>query len=163
MKTINFRPLRVHKKSGKVIVASYPQWYKVRCANYNEFVLNVINEYYTMNKTDFVYNRELELLYHLNYNPWDVFVYNGTCLDADFNWDYLSETYKSFSIDKGDGSRVMRSWRGCDCEGTPTFSHHTADSIGNGGCWDLKEWEPLTVGYVVDWLGWFLYHLENSK
>lgn len=162
MKTITFRPLRRIKKTGKITVASYMSWYKVKCANYNKFSLKVLDEYSALDKSEFVYDHEGELLYHFNYNPWDVFVYHGSCIDPLFDWDYLRETYKSFSIDGGAGGHISRHWRGTDCYGTPTFSHLTADKIVDAGYKDLNEFEPLTVGYVIDWLGWFLYQLENS-
>ena len=162
MKTVVFRPLRRIKKTGKVAVASYMQWNKVRCANYSQFKLDVVPDYKLMDKDEFVYDHKGELLYHFNYNPWDVFVYNGSCIEDGFDWDYMRETYKDFSIDSG-GEWISRYWRGTDCNGTPTFSHLTTDGIANAEYRNVTQFEPLTVGYVIDWLGWFLYQLENSK
>lgn len=162
MKTITFRPLRRIKKTGKITVASYMGWYKVRCANYSEFSLVVNDEYKDFDKSEFVYNHEGELLFHFNYNPWDVFVYYGSCIEDGFDWDELRARYKSFSIDSGNGDWISRHWRGADCMGTPTFSHLTIDGISNAEYKDTDQFEPLTVGYVIDWLGWFLYQLENS-
>jgi len=161
MKQLNFRPLRINKKTGKVVVSSYMSWHKVKCANYSDFHLNVISDYKQMNPLDYVYDHNGELLYHFNYNPWDVFVYHGTCLDSGFDWDYLRHDHGSFSI--YDGDRYSFHWKGADVQGTPTFSHLTADKIANAGYTNMNEFEPLTVGYVISWLGWFLYHLENSK
>lgn len=159
MKEIKFRPLRLHKKSGKIIVASYMEWNKVRCANYSEFILKVVGEYEQMDKNSLVHNHKGEALYHFNYSPWDVFVYHGSSIDDGFDWDYLRNTYGSFSINSGD--RTSYHWRGADCEGTPTFSHLTAECVErNYG--NILQFEPITVAYVLDWLGWFLYHLENS-
>lgn len=50
MKTIKFRPLREDKKSGKIIVASYMQWNKVRCGNYSKFNLIINPEYESMDR-----------------------------------------------------------------------------------------------------------------
>ena len=41
MKTITFRPLRRIKKTGKIVVASYMQWRKVKTADYSKFKLVV--------------------------------------------------------------------------------------------------------------------------
>jgi hypothetical protein len=164
MKTIIFRPLRKIKKTGKITVASYMQWNKVRTANYSYFNLNVISDYTEFNKSEFVYNHLGESLYHYNYNPWHVFTYNGTCLDKGFDWDFMYKEYRSFSIDNG-GEYIARFWRGADCAGTPIFTHLTADSIADNftTITNVNEFEPITVGYVLDWLGWFLYNLEKSN
>ncbi len=48
-----------------------------------------------------------------------------------------------------------------DCNGTPIFSHLTADYIATHYK-DVTQFEPLTVKQVVFWFGWFIYGLENS-
>lgn len=163
MKTIKFRPLRRIKKSNYIAVASYLCWNKLRCANYvGEFSLQLVSDYENFDRSEFVYNSVGELLFHFNYNPWDVFVYKGSCLDDDFSWENMREQHKSFSILSDDG-KISHHFLGADCMGTPTFSHLTADGIVDSGYENMNCFEPLTVGYVMDWLGWFLYQLENSK
>jgi hypothetical protein len=51
-------------------------------------------------------------------------------------------------------------WRGhgIDCNGTPTFSHYTADYIANQYK-HMNDFEPLTVKIVVEWYGKFLLSL----
>jgi hypothetical protein len=55
----------------------------------------------------------------------------------------------------------MYSAKGLDCDGVPTFSHQTANSIYNSK--DIKDFEPLTVEIVRWWFGWFLYQLKNNE
>lgn len=138
------------------------QWNKVRCGNYSEFELNVVNEYESMDKDAFVHDHTGEWLYHFNYSPWDVHIHYGSCIAEGFDWDAMRAQYINFSIDSGDGW-VSRHWRGTDCNGTPTFTHGTAYWVGQPDHGNIYDYEPVTVGYVLDWLGWFLYQLENSK
>lgn len=159
MKTINFRPLRRIKKTGKVCVASYMQWNKLRCANYSDFNLIVNPEYEAMDKSEYVYDHDGELLYHFNYSPWDVFVYTDT--DGFVPFDELKGLHNDYTIVRNWSDWVTRMWRGADCNGTPTFSHHTANHCEQYK--DMQQFEPLTVGYVLDWLSWFIYNLEKSK
>ncbi len=169
MKTIKFRPLRVIKKTGKIVVASYMQWNNIRCGNYSKFNLIVDNEYEQMNKSDFVYNHEGKQLYHFNYNPWEVFEYYGSCIAEGFDWDYMRETYKDFILVSTDREgKQYKSYhiRGADCAGTPSFTHYDEDRITTDDTWNYygaDAFEAVTVGYVITWLGWFLYQLENSN
>ena len=169
MNTIKFRPLRMIKKTGKVCVASYMQWNRVRCANYSKFNLIIVNEYEHLNKSDFVYNHEGKQLYHFGYNPWKVHEHHGSCIAEGFDWDYMRKTYKDFIIVNRDREgREYKSYhiRGADCAGTPTFTHYDEDRITTDDTWNYygaDAFEPLTVDYVITWLGWFLYQLENSN
>lgn len=165
MKTINFRPLRLLKKSNKIVVASYEQWNKLRCANYAEFTLNIINEYDKMDKNELVHNHLGERLYHFNINPWEVYEYHKRTLHEVFSYDDLRGMHKDFITVYEDGYRFY-SIRGTDVAGTPTFSHLTETRITTDDTWNHyggDAFEPITVGYVITWLGWFLYQLENSK
>lgn len=168
MKSITFRPLRRIKKTGKITVASYMQWNKVKCANYSKFLLTVNDEYKMFDKSELVYNHEGKLLFHFNYDPWEVYTYCGTCLDYAFDWDQLREKHKSFTIISKDHEGKEYSsyhWRGADCSGTPTFTHYDEDYITTDDPWNYyrsDSFEPVTVEYVITWLGWFLYQLENS-
>lgn len=168
MKTIKFRPLRLNKKTGKIIVASYMQWNKLRCANYSDFNLIIVNEYERMNKSDFVYNHEGKQLYHFGYNPWNVHEHYGSCIAEGFDWDEMRRIYKDFIlVSEFDGKPYKRYHiRGADCAGTPTFTHYDEDRVTSDDTWNYygaEAFEPVTVDYVITWLGWFLYQLENSN
>lgn len=169
MKTITFRPLRKVKKTGKVVVASYTQWNNLRCANYSEFNLIVANDYEQMNKSDFVYSHEGKQLYHFGYNPWDVHEHHGSCIADDFDWDEMRRIHKDFilvSTNRDGGEHRSYHIRGADCAGTPTFTHYDEDRVTTDDCWNYygaDAFEAVTVGYVITWLGWFLYQLENSS
>lgn len=168
MKEVRFRPLRRVKKTGKVVVASYMQWNKVRCANYSKFNLIVDNEYERLNKSDFVYTHGGTQLYHFNYNPWEVFEYYGSCIEEYFDWDDMRKKYKDFILVSTDHEgKEYKSYhiRGADCAGTPTFTHYDEDRVTSDDTWGYyggDAFEPVTVGYVIIWLGWFLYQLNNS-
>lgn len=84
MKTIKFRPLRRIKKTGKVTVASYMLWRKVKSADYSKFNLIVDDEYKGMPSDEYVYNHEGEQLFFFTYNPDEITIYNQTgILDID--------------------------------------------------------------------------------
>lgn len=168
MKSITFRPLRRVKKTGKIVVASYMQWNKLRCANYSEFSLIVDSEYEQMNKSDFVYNHEGKQLYHFGYNPWDVHEHYGSCIAEGFSFDEMRSKYKDFILVSEFDGRPHKSYfiRGADCAGTPSFTHYDEDRVTSDDTWNYygaDAFEPVTVGYVITWLGWFLYQLENSS
>lgn len=140
------------------------QWNSLRCANYSsKFNLIVVNEYDRMKKDDFVYNHEGKQLYHFNYNPWDVHVHYGSCIAEGFDWDEMRRIYKDFILyGKEHSSYHMR---GADCAGTPTFTHYDEDYVTSDDAWNYygaDAIEPVTVGYVITWLGWFLYQLDKS-
>lgn len=161
---------------GKVIVASYPLWNRVRTANYNQFTLIIDDEYKRLDKESFVYDHKGELLYFLPYNPADVMAFQRTVIDdEDFDYDEARALHQDFIIHH-DGGKYGTPWtsyfmRGCDCVGTPCFSHHSGNSVAERytGEWcervgySMNDFEPLTVKMVRQWLGWFLYHLENSR
>lgn len=158
MKTITFRPLRRVKKTGKITVASYMQWNKVRCGDYNKFTLVVDTEYKQLPLDEFVYDHKGELLYFFDYNPADVPVFQSNKL---MTLDEMIGNNKMYGILWDYGGRVNYHMRGADCVGTPTFSHWTADYIAD--YWkEPNDFEPLTVKTVVTWFGWFLYQLQNS-
>ena len=62
MKEITFRPLRRDKKTGKIIVASYLSWYKIKCADRTKLLLTILTEYKAMNPDDLVYTHKGERL-----------------------------------------------------------------------------------------------------
>lgn len=149
METITFRPLRQVKKTGKISVASYLSWRKVK--NFDVSVGGAIiidTSYKGFSLSDLVHNHKGENLFWRDYNPneikqvWDIEdIHNSDMWVTDFN---------------------MYSAKGLDVDGVPTFSHFTSQKIASGYD-DVSEFEPLTVEQVNFWLGWFLHNLENSK
>lgn len=158
MKTITFRPLRRIKKTGKITVASYAQWRKVKTADYNKFRLIVDNEYKTMPKGEYVYNHEGEQLFFYAYNPNDIPIFNWSPV-----WDLetIRQNHISYGINWGGGNCINFHADGLDCDGVPTLSHYSADSIAEHYK-NMNDFEPLTVQMVVKWFGWFLLQLDNS-
>lgn len=157
MKTIKFRPLRRIKKTGKITVASYMQWRKVKTADYNTFQLIVDDEYKSLPKDELVYNRNGENLFWRNFNPENIPTLPPYIL-RDEKYEYPKQWKTNYDM----GYCDHFSARGLDCDGVPTFSHFTADDIFNSKA-DMADFEPLTVEIVTWWFGWFLYQLTNSK
>lgn len=158
MKTIKFRPLRRLKNTGKIVVASYTTWNSVRCADYNKFNLIVDNEYRNMPSGEFVYNSDGELLFFYQYSPNNIPIFNYP-----FSMD-VSEIHALTSVRGLNwGESISYSGIGIDCCGTPTFSHYTADKIADHFCNTINEFEPLTVGKVIEWYAWWLFLLKNAS
>lgn len=157
MKTITFRPLRKINKTGKIVVASYMQWRKIATADYDKFQLIVDDEYKRLPSDEFVYDHKGELLYWFTYNPGDIPV-----LDASprFNYEAARKKYGKFIIAHKDGY-VAYFVTGLDCNGVPAFSHYQQDRVARD-FEDPNRFDPLTVGVVVKWFGWFLFNLNNS-
>lgn len=152
---------------GKIIVASYMQWRKVRTADYSEFNLIIDDEYKRFDNDAFVHDHKGELIYFFPYNPADVPILVRTILDDEpFDYDEARRLYKDFAFESGPDSDgwPFAFMRGTDCEGVPCFSHHTGDSVAEryGGYYSMNDFEPLTVRMVRQWLGWFLYQLQNA-
>lgn len=157
MRTIKFRPLRVIK-GGKIAVASYPQWRSIKTSDYNSFNLVIDKSYKMLNDADFVYNHKGEQLFFYDYSPNEIIV-NPNIPDK----LYLEFRDKNpyILLDKGDYKTY---WcRGLDCDGVPTFSHWTLNYIMQDNTIKYKAFEPLTVGMVKMWFGWFLWQLENFR
>ncbi len=152
MKTITFRPLRRIKKTGKITVASYMQWRKVKTADYNKFVLIINEEYKALPKDEYVYDHNGENLFWRNFNPEEIPFITGHEL-VDGERPPYPPRWKT---------EYMVSARGLDCSGVPTFSHYTSDDIFNSGS-DMTDFKPLTVEIVSWWFGWFLYQLKNNE
>ncbi len=152
MKKIIFRPLRRIKKTGKITVASYMQWRKVKTADYGKFILLINDEYKAFPKDELVFNHSGENLFWRHYNPEEIPILNRYAL-SDGEQPAYPPMWKT---DYG-----MYSAKGLDCDGVPAFSHGTSKEIYNSKA-DMKNFEPLTVEMVNWWFGWFLYQLENS-
>lgn len=163
MKSITFRPLRRIKKTGKVVVASYAQWNRVRTADYSEFALTVVNEYAAMPPDEYVYNHEGEPLFWKDCDPDAIPVYTPEELQVfEIEIADLFQRTPHHGIRWRPDAIVHYCVRGLDCQGTPTFSHLTIEQVAEHYK-DFADYEPLTVGVVVKWLGWWLYQLENSR
>lgn len=163
MKSITFRPLRRVKKTGKIVVASYPQWNRIRTADYSAFALTVDNEYAGLPADEHVYNHEGKPLFWKDCDPAAIPVYTPEELRV-----FEIEIADLFARTPHHGIRwdltgsVSYCVRGLDCQGTPTFAHLTIDYVAEHYK-DFASYEPLTVGTVVKWFGWWLLQLENSS
>lgn len=155
MKEIKFRPLRRIKKTGKITIASYMQWRKVKTADYNKFILIVDSEYKRFPRDEYVYDHNGEVLYWRDFNVEDIPVMPPI---HDEEFVYPPSGWRA---DLG-GNGYYWGVRGLDCDGVPTFSHHTADEVVTHHYKDVSEFQILTVGIVAKWFGWFLYQLNNS-
>lgn len=157
MKQITFRPLRRIKKTGKIAVASYMQWRKVKTADYNQFQLTIDEEYKLLPPDEYVYNHEGENLFWLDFDPEQI---------PDYKYDGNGEYPQQFRVRSmnwtGGKQYFYYGADGLDCDGVPTFTHYTQNHVAQSFA-DMTKFEPLTVGIVVKWFGWFLYQLENSK
>lgn len=170
IKTITFRPLRRNKKTGKIIVASYMGWRNVRTKDYQKFNLIVNSEYKMMPKDEFVYNHKGELLFWFkDYNPADIPIFtHNPLMDLDEIFEEHNRKKGGYAIDWDsdfEGAWLNYNGNGMDCEGVPTFSHYTQDYVARediANYYGLDKFEPLTVGVVVKWFGWFLYQFRNS-
>lgn len=175
MKTVNFKPLRRIKKTGKICVASYTGWRKVMTADYSKFNLIVDNEYKKFPKDEYVYNHKGDLLYFFIYNPADITVFDANT-ERILNEDWLEKLHESKkpygirwnALPDADGfpNHVMYRMNGADCSGVPTFSHWDEERITQEDTWNYyghEQFEPLTVGIVAKWYGWFLWQLQNSN
>jgi len=145
MKEIVFRPLRRIKKTGKITVASYSQWRKIKSLDCREFKLIIDTDYKKFYNKDFVYNHKGEELFFKNFNPNDIVGLNKNNFEFPKMW-------------KND---FMFSASGLDVDGVPTFSNGTINNLYSNE--KLNEYSLLTVEVVVFWFGWFIYQLKNNE
>lgn len=165
MKTITFRPLRRIKKTGKITVASYMQWRKVKAADYNNFTLIVNEEYKTFPKDELVYDHNGENLFWYNHLNPDTLPKNIMTADSAskvLGVDRSIFDGEEYKISKPIGNGFHWSVRGFDCDGVPVFSHYTTNYLATH-YENLSDFEPLTVEMVSMWFGWFLYQLNNAS
>lgn len=140
------------------------QWRKVKTADYNEFNLIIDDSYKTMPDDEYVYNHKGEQLYWFNHNdiaalPKNIISIDDIAENANiYLEEFAGEEWKFTAFYMGDG--FHHSVKGFDCEGVPVFSHNTA-TYAETHYSDLNQFEPLTVGMIKLWLGWFLYQLKN--
>lgn len=173
VRSILFRPMRLVKKTGKIVVASYSQWSKVRTANYSQFNLIVNDDYKQLPPDAFVYNHKGELLYFMDYNPADVPIYDSQVERMrDEDWlQKLHEGKQSYGIRFSGSDNYISYHMPCtDCAGVPCFSHYTQEYVAESYCncvggypERIFDFNPLTVKTVRIWFGWFLYNLNNAS
>ena len=166
MKEITFRPLRRIKKSGKICVAPYMQWRKVKTADYSECNLTIECDYKKYALTDYVYNHKGEQLFWFNNADPDTLTKETVKkrrIDILELIELLGEEFEgeSWRFAEVNTNGFHHSIHGFDCDGVPVFNHHTADYVATHWT-DVTQFEPLTVGTVVKWFGFFLYQLKKS-
>lgn len=158
-----FRPLRRVKKTGKIVVASYPQWNRIRTADYSAFCLTVDNEYAGLPEDEHVYNHEGKPLFWRDFDPEQIPLYTPEELRIfEIEIADLFQTVPHHGIRWQPDGAINYCVRGLDCQGTPTFSHLTIEHVAEHHS-AFRAYEPLTVGIVIKWFGWFLLQLENSN
>ena len=159
MKKLIFRPLRLNKKTGKIIVASYFGWRKLKTADYSNFELTVIPEYKGLGSDAFVYDHKGQQLFWFNIEPEEIATQHPLMEDEERGEFREKHLHRFVQYPHGGG---MYNSPALDVDGVPVFSYFTADHAATCG-FDITLFEPLTVGMVVKWFGWFLYQLENSN
>lgn len=163
MKKLNFRPLRRFKKTGKICTPSYMEWSRVHSYDMSEFNLIIDTEYQSLPDDEFVHNHNGELLFFYQYDPNEIPIFE---LPNSITWQYgcvlKNEIQYSHNVSciKIRGI-VIYGGQGIDIDGTPTFSHFTADYIATQN-YNLDDFEPLTVGKVKQWYGWWLLNLQRA-
>lgn len=164
MKRIIFRPLRKIKKTGKIAVASYMSWRKVKTADYSKFHLIIDDEYKFYQKDELVCNHKGENLFWYNHINPEILPKNIVTIDDIVRVLGIDKSYlegEEYKISEPIGTGFHWSIRGFDCDGLPVFSHNTINYLATHYK-DLTPFEPLTVGMVVKWYGWFIYQFKNS-
>lgn len=164
MKTINFTPLRLVKKTGKITVASYLKWREVKVADQSEFELILNDSHNNFDPSAPVHNHKGELLFWFNHQEPEKLPLNYPDKEtiAFLRNDDEVEQYRVDILEKEPlGIGFHYSVKGFDCDGVPVFSHNTYDYIATHYK-DMTRFEVLTVGTVIKWYGWFLLQLENS-
>lgn len=161
MKTIVFRPLRRVKKTGKITVAAYAQWRKIVAADTLPFQLAIDREYDQMPADEHVYDHTGQPLFWRDFDPARIPVFEHTVL---FDLAEIRARHENYAIRWSPGGRVNYSCSRLhlDCSGVPCFSHYSITHVAEVVA-DVAEYEPLTVGMVVKWFGWFVYQLENVR
>ena len=163
MKSIVFRPLRLNKQLGKIVVASYKSWRNVKTADYNDFKLTIDDEYKQMPTDALVYDHQGEELFWLDFDPDQIPVFTYTQFEELFDVADILKSNERYAIDWVSGYGLQYCSPGLDCDGVPTFSNNTADHLVILYQQHITKFKPLTVGVVVKWFGWFLYQLEKTQ
>lgn len=158
MKNVQFRPLRRDKKTGKVIVASYSSWRKIKTADCQKTLLTVKRDYANMKHDEFVHNHKGELLYFYRYNPNDIPLFDPNSIE-DTNAIFAITKVRGLKNHLSEGYNY--SGAGIDCDGIPTFSHFDADYLGTHK-YEPFDFEVLTVGTVLLWYEWVINNLSRT-
>ncbi len=146
---IKFNPLR-KLPSGKIAVASYMQWRKIKVADRRGLTLILDQAYKDFPETALVFNHKGVNLFWRNYDPDTIPMLLPSIYEERREYPKMWQT------------EYMICAPGVDVEGVPTFSHHTPHHIWSSKS-DMKDFIPLTVGIVRWWVGWFIYQLENTE
>jgi len=166
MKSVAFRPLRRVKKTGKIVVAAYAKWNSVRTADYSTFSLTIDREYAELPDDELVYNHKGENLFWLDFDPDSIPMLSGA--HSHEEWQVFKAVHAGRWAIRYPASEwwpnesITYCVTGLDCQGTPTFSHRTADDVAEHRS-DFHKYEPLTVGVVKKWYGWWLTQLQNAQ
>lgn len=160
MKEIKFNPIRIDKKTGKCIIASYSQWYKIKNASKIGVKLIIDDLYKHLPNDTELYNHKLKQLFFYDYKPKEILEVAG--VDAsplfgrgiNFSYHFRPSGYDDVFCCEG-----------LDCDGTPAFSHYTTDHIANNARSDkyLMSFSPLTIGMMKEWLWWWIYSMKNVE
>mgnify|MGYP003521417859 CR=1 FL=1 len=141
------------------------QWRKIKSNDYGTLNLIIDNSYKSMNDSEYVYNSKGEQLFWYNHIEPEKLPLNYFDIESAVSvfGEYIREHFKGeeWKLTEPLGKGFHTSVKGFDCDGVPVFSHYSADYIGTHYT-DIDAFEPLTVGMVKLWFGWFLYQLENS-
>lgn len=138
------------KKAGKIVVAAY-----------TEFALTIDREYAGLPLDELIYNHEGKPLFWRDFDPDEVPVFEFNVL---FNLRRIRAKHENYTVRWFPGGRLCYpcSHLQLGCDGVPVFSHYTIDHVAEH-LTNFAQYEPLTVGVVVRWFGWFLYPLENAR
>lgn len=161
MQTVTFCPLGRVKKTGKIVVAAYPQWRRILMADYAAFVLAINREYAGLPADEQVYNHAGQPLFWRDFDPEQIPVFEFNVL---FDLAAINAAHPSYAIRWSPGGRINYSCSRLhlDADGVPAFSHYTIGHLAEQLA-AFAEYEPLTVGIMVKWFGWFIYKLENVR
>ena len=145
---------------GKIIAASYSQWRKVKNADRNKFQLIIDSEYKLFDLDGFVYDHNGEQLFWFNHADPALIKKAEPSIERAIELFSINPEYI-----EGEEWRLNGSYgydtKGFDVDGVPVLTHYTLEYCARFT--DITQFEPLTVGVVVKWFGWFLYQLENSN
>lgn len=157
-KVVTFRPLRRDAKTGKVMVASYTGWRKIKTSDYYPTLLTVARDYAGMKHSEYVHNHKGELLYFYAYNPNDIPLFDDVPHD-EISRIFATTKVRGFKNTLSPG--YSYSGIGIDCDGIPTFTHYTADYLATHE-YEPFDFEVLTVKDVLIWYEWVINNLNNT-
>jgi hypothetical protein len=124
MKSITFRPLRRIQKTGKITVASYMQWRRVKTADYSEFTLVIDECYKEFDSAEYVHDHKGKLLFWYNHpNPQALPLryanIDSVCKFLGVEKDYFEG--EEWKLNQPLGEGFATSVQGFDCDGVPAI------------------------------------------